>query len=133
MNCEVLATYDRPFSLRERTSSLQEATSPLSIWMYCQAYEATEKSEGMGSSLLLTHLHEKRSQKTIIFSFTENRIPSFSNESRMVFRVLFPNTPTQRLNHLTICLSPYSFSSFPFQVPGHGRYKGLPRMEPGPS
>ena len=27
----------------------------------------------MGSSLLLTHLHEKRSQKTIIFSFTENQ------------------------------------------------------------
>ena len=27
----------------------------------------------MGSSLLLTHLHEKRSQKTIILSFTENQ------------------------------------------------------------
>ena len=27
----------------------------------------------MGSSLLLTHLHEKRKQKTKIFSFTENQ------------------------------------------------------------
>ena len=28
---------------------------------------------GMGSSLLLTHLHEKSSQKTTIFSFTESQ------------------------------------------------------------
>ncbi len=28
----------------------------------------------MGSSLLLTHLHEKKLQKTIIFSFTENQL-----------------------------------------------------------
>ena len=28
----------------------------------------------MGSSLLLTHLYEKKLQKTIIFSFTENQL-----------------------------------------------------------
>ena len=30
-----------------------------------------KRDRGMGSSLLLTHLYEKRFQKTIIFSFTD--------------------------------------------------------------